>query len=96
MLRITGNLVGDGAPWRLRDRPGPGDDRARTLQLDPAIPREALYGCNMALRMADVGDLRFDEALPLYGWQEDIDFTMRLARRGRLVSTGLVSGSTSA
>jgi len=91
---ITGNLVGDGVRHG-----GYGIAQAQamiaaqTLLLDPAIiPREALYGCNMALRMAHVGSLRFDEALPLYGWQEDIDFTMRLSRRGRLVSTGLVSG----
>ncbi|NMN06364.1 MULTISPECIES: glycosyltransferase [unclassified Novosphingobium] len=91
---ITGNLVGDGVRHG-----GYGIAQAQamiaaqTLLLDPAIiPREALYGCNMALRMAHIGALRFDEALPLYGWQEDIDFTMRLSRRGRLVSTGLVSG----
>ncbi len=91
---ITGNLVGDGVRHG-----GYGIAQAQamiaaqTLLLDPAIiPREALYGCNMALRMAHVGNLRFDEALPLYGWQEDIDFTMRLSRHGRLVSTGLVSG----
>lgn len=91
---ITGNLVGDGVRHG-----GYGIAQAQamiaaqTLLLDPAIiPREALYGCNMALRMAHVGTLRFDEALPLYGWQEDIDFTMRLSRRGRLVSTGLVTG----
>lgn len=91
---ITGNLAGDGVRHG-----GYGIAQAqaliaaRTLQLDPAIvPREALYGCNMALRMAHIRELRFDEALPLYGWQEDIDFTMRLSRRGRLISTGLVSG----
>ncbi len=91
---ITGNLVGDGVRHG-----GYGIAQAQamiaaqTLLLDPAIiPREALYGCNMALRMAHVGNLRFDEALPLYGWQEDIDFTMRLSRHGRLISTGLVSG----
>lgn len=91
---ITGNLVGDGVRHGgFGIAQAQAMIAARTLQLDPAIiPREALYGCNMALRMADIGDLRFDEALPLYGWQEDIDFTMRLARRGRLVSTGLVSG----
>jgi glycosyltransferase involved in cell wall biosynthesis len=91
---ITGNLVADGVrhggftahqALALIAREAPG--------LDPAIiPREALYGCNMALRMACMRGLRFDEALPLYGWQEDIDLTMQLARRGRLVSTGLVTG----
>jgi hypothetical protein len=64
---------------------------AQTLLLDPAIiPREALYGCNMALRMAH-GHAALGRGAPA-GWQEDIDFTMRLSRRGRLISTGLVSG----
>ena len=91
---ITGNLVADGVRTGgftveqalaliTRDAAG----------IDPkVIPRKALYGCNMALRMALAGGLRFDEALPLYGWQEDIDFTMQLARRGRLVLSGRVTG----
>ena len=37
-----------------------------------------VYGCNMAFRMRDVGDLRFDENVPLYGWLEDSDFGARL------------------
>lgn len=62
-------------------------------RLDPAIvPREALYGCNVALRLSLMRGLRFDEALPPYGWQEDLDLTMQLARRGRLISSGLVTG----
>jgi hypothetical protein len=44
-------------------------------------PVERLYGCNMAIRTAAIGDRRFDENLPLYGWQEDVDFTMRLPGR---------------
>ena len=44
------------------------------------------YGCNMSLRASSIGDLRFDERLALYGWQEDIDFTGRLRRSGRVVS----------
>lgn len=94
IVGITGNLVADGVRHG-----GYGIAQAQAmiagegLLLDPAIiPREALYGCNMALRLSAVGGLRFDAALPLYGWQEDIDFTMRLSRKGRLVSTGLVSG----
>ena len=91
---ITGNLVADGVR-----RGGFTVEQALDLiaqgaaGLDPAIgPRAALYGCNMALRMALAQGLRFDEALPLYGWQEDIDYTTRLARRGRLISTGRVTG----
>jgi GT2 family glycosyltransferase len=43
------------------------------------------YGCNMSVRVGAVGALRFDERLPLYGWQEDIDFSRQLARAGRVV-----------
>lgn len=54
--------------------------------------RQALYGCNMAVRVTALGDQRFDENLPLYGWQEDIDFTVRISRSGRLVSSPSVTG----
>lgn len=49
-----------------------------------------LYGCNMALRMRAVGRCRFDESLPLYGWQEDVDFANRLP--GMKVSSSAVAG----
>jgi len=45
------------------------------------------YGCNMALRLATLRDhgLRFDEALPLYAWYEDVDLCRRAARHGGIV-----------
>jgi glycosyltransferase involved in cell wall biosynthesis len=91
---ITGNLVADGVRHGGFTAQQALDRIARDAgRLDPAvIPREALYGCNMALRLSLMRGLRFDEALPLYGWQEDIDLTMQLARRGRLVSSGRVTG----
>jgi len=91
---ITGNLVADGVRHGGFTAQQALDLIARDASaLDPAIiPREALYGCNMALRMSLMRGLRFDEALPLYGWQEDIDLTMQLARRGRLISSGRVTG----
>ena len=53
-----------------------------------------LYGCNMAYRMQYVRDnkLKFDENLPLYGWQEDIDFSLQMAPFGRLVKSDLLMG----
>jgi len=45
---------------------------------------ESLYGCNMAIRSSAMLDLQFDEALIMYGWLEDFDFSMRLSRKGRL------------
>jgi GT2 family glycosyltransferase len=50
------------------------------------------YGCNMAFRASVIGDLRFDENLPLYGWQEDVDFAARLLPRGRVVKTNAFAG----
>ena len=41
-----------------------------------------LYGCNMAYRANKTHGLLFDEALPLYGWLEDLDFSYRLRARG--------------
>ena len=45
------------------------------------------YGCNMAVRMALVqqNGIRFDDRLPLYGWQEDVDFSRRLGAFGDIV-----------
>jgi GT2 family glycosyltransferase len=55
-------------------------------------PLTGLYGCNMAIRLASAEGLFFDEALPLYAWQEDIDFTVQLSRRGSLVLSSAFSG----
>ncbi|MES2712668.1 MAG: glycosyltransferase [Pseudomonadota bacterium] len=59
------------------------------LRADPApgrspAPSFAGYGCNMAVRMAVARrhEIRVDERLPLYAWQEDVDFTRRLAAHG--------------
>jgi GT2 family glycosyltransferase len=45
------------------------------------------YGCNMAIRMgtASAYGVWFDENLPLYGWSEDVDFSHRLGRHGKIV-----------
>ncbi len=51
-----------------------------------------LYGCNMVYRVAAIGEERFDEELPLYAWQEDIDFAARVGRRGRVVKTNAFYG----
>jgi glycosyltransferase involved in cell wall biosynthesis len=52
------------------------------------------YGCNMAFRLAPIraNNLLFDENLPLYGWQEDIDFSTRLASFGRIVKSDELMG----
>ena len=98
IVLTTGRVLADGIH-------GPGLDpaEARAILAGHAdAPRAAPdlaptfngYGCNMAVRLAAVRDhaLRFDERLPLYGWYEDIDFSRRLARFGRLVHVGSACG----
>ena len=46
----------------------------------------------MAIRGGAATGLSFDEALPLYGWLEDIDFTYQLGRRGLLVKADRLRG----
>jgi GT2 family glycosyltransferase len=86
----TGTVIADGAR-------GPGlrvEAGRALLAADPgapdpmaALPHFNGYGCNMAVRMAPVRahGLRFDEALPLYAWYEDIDFTRRLGAHGAIL-----------
>ena len=52
------------------------------------------YGCNMAVRVACLRqhDLRFDERLPLYGWQEDVDLSRRVAAFGSVMQLEAARG----
>lgn len=50
------------------------------------------YGCNMAFRTAAIGNLRWDENLPLYGWQEDMDFAGQIAVKGKVIRTNAFAG----
>jgi GT2 family glycosyltransferase len=64
-------------------------------EIDPptgVVDHLGAYGCNMSIRASAVGELRFDERLPLYGWQEDIDFTSQLRRKGRVVRVNAIRG----
>lgn len=45
----------------------------------------SLYGCNMAFVDDVARECSFDEELPLYGWQEDCDYTGQAKRYGRTV-----------
>jgi hypothetical protein len=98
----TGWTIADGARG-----PGFTPDAARDLILANAQepdfekikfsetwPAAHGYGCNMAIRLAPARahDTRFDERLPLYGWSEDVDFTHRLGRHGRIVKLPAARG----
>ncbi len=60
-----------------------------TLDLEPW---DGLYGCNMVYRAELLANERFDENLPLYAWQEDVDFAVRVAKGRRLGRTNGFAG----
>lgn len=93
VVGLCGNLLADGIhssgydeataqAYLLGKRP-PETHWAHGKQLTELV--DGLYGCNMAYRGRIALDQRFDESLPLYGWQEDIDFAGRARRYGKLV-----------
>lgn len=93
----TGAVIADG----IR---GPGIPPAQGREIlsrdtynDPApkfSPIFGAYGCNMTVRMEVVrrNAIRFDERLPLYGWQEDVDLACRLGAFGDVVGTESARG----
>lgn len=96
VVMATGTVIADGIL-------GPGlapEEASRHLDEVGPKPMEHLedvyngYGCNMAVRMTALSslNLKFDEALPLYGWLEDVDFSRRLASEGRIVRSNLLRG----
>ncbi|MDE1917938.1 MAG: glycosyltransferase [Sphingomonadales bacterium] len=94
LVGLTGLLVCDGAQTGALDFEQ-AVHRLDVLQEQPPAhsARTAwLYGCNMAIRLSANPQLRFDETLPLYGWQEDVDFSTRLGRHGMLYRTHRLTG----
>jgi GT2 family glycosyltransferase len=91
---VTGHVLKDGATtagltWdegiqAIREA-GPATEARGVDQI-------SAYGCNMSIRAASIGGLRFDERLVLYGWQEDVDFTSQLRARGRVVCLKSIRG----
>lgn len=93
---VTGTALADGAC-----NAGIELDEARViLATAPAevpltiAPVFSGYGCNMAVRNSLMRDhhLRFDEALPLYSWLEDMDLSRSLAVYGRVVQASTPRG----
>jgi hypothetical protein len=97
VVGATGRLLADGVK-----RGGISCDEGEAMidAYDASAPQSATvladlrtaYGCNMAFRCSAARGLRFDERLPLYGWQEDVDFAGQIARRGRVVKTDAFAG----
>jgi GT2 family glycosyltransferase len=67
-------------------------DRTHSWQLASVTPLAGAYGCNMAYRTSAIAGEKFDERLPLYGWQEDVDFSQRVAQRGLMATSNLFTG----
>jgi glycosyl transferase family 2 len=97
VVAITGRPIVDGAN-------GPGVEAEAALKLisddrsapsdRTVVPTYGTYGCNMAFRMGPIREkgLLFDENLPLYGWQEDIDFSRQLSGAGRIIDAKALRG----
>jgi len=93
---VMGHVIKDGATnagltWQ--DAEAALREAGHTRPTGPrVVDHIGAYGCNMSLRASLVGDLRFDERLVLYGWQEDIDFTSQMRSRGRVVCVTSIIG----
>lgn len=94
IVGLTGNLMADGAhTGALSFEQGLGIlNRSERRPTMPDASTSWLYGCNMAVRYEAARHLRFDEALPLYGWQEDVDYSSNLSKYGKLLRTSRLTG----
>jgi GT2 family glycosyltransferase len=96
IVAATGLVLADGATTSgisVADAEKCLEDYARSPS--PAVKIRDVpdtYGCNMAFRASEIRDLKFDERLPLYGWQEDVDFSAQLRGRGRIIATNTLWG----
>lgn len=109
LVGVGGTVLADGAtshPISESQAIGFIESRLPPLKHTWSGPRRAvpdLYGCNMAFRGTVASTHRFDANLPLYGWLEDVDFSVRASQKGALrhipecrgVHMGTSSGRTS-
>ena len=99
IVGVNGEIIADGAnspgfTFEEGLRLGQQYRLRKTMPVTRELSGRYAEGCNgiIACRTANIGSIRFDEPLPLYGWQEDLDFCGALRRSGRLVRTNLVWG----
>lgn len=102
-VALTGAVIADGvcgkgiafdAGLAMLDRDSSSSASAIRGQSGAGLWHEVFstYGCNMAFRCTAIRGLRFDERLPLYGWQEDVDFSSQMRRAGRVVKLDSLRG----
>lgn len=95
IVAATGLVLADGIGG-----PGFSPAEGRAILAGAGVPTAGVvatfsgYGCNMALRLAPLqaNGLWFDERLPLYGWQEDVDLCRRVAAFGTVVQLTAARG----
>jgi GT2 family glycosyltransferase len=95
LVVATGLVLADGIGG-----PGLSPAAGRAVLAQPAQGGAALktvfsgYGCNMAVRLETMRrhGLQFDERLPLYGWQEDVDLSRRMAAFGTVMQIEAARG----
>ena len=96
IVGVNGEVIADGANspgFTFEEGLRLAEQYSRQKKAAPVMREiRGTYGCNMAFRTARIGSVRFDERLPLYGWQEDLDFCGALRSSGRIVRTNLVWG----
>ncbi len=94
---ITGKVLADG----IKTAGLSWDEGIRIVQrADQSISPDSFsilenfspYGCNMAFRRKTMGDMKFDERLVLYAWQEDRDFGARVGKNGRMIRADALWG----
>lgn len=93
LVGVTGNVLADGVNTEF----GLSEEEARDYLSGKRTPQshwssasqprtlDGLYGCNMAYRGNVAEQSRFDESLPIYGWQEDTDYSSRARQFGSLL-----------
>ncbi len=90
----TGKVLADGINGPGLSPAAGREILAKEAQDDSDAPAFTGYGCNMAVRISPMQEngLRFDERLPLYGWQEDVDLSRSLAPFGDIIRVGSAKG----
>jgi len=91
LIALTGKVIADGVSTTTHGLSELQSSQYLSGALDPQphwtnvknkISSIDLYGCNMAIRGNVLVTCKFDENLPLYGWQEDYDFSVRARKYG--------------
>lgn len=97
LIAVSGRLLADGinsagVPYAQARAMIDKFDAGHHWEEPRLVQTEGAYGCNMAYRAAAITGEQFDERLPLYAWQEDVDFSQRVARNGLIAETNQFTG----